>query len=162
MNLRMYRPDDAEVLAGIYQDAVRTIGPQAYDEKQIEAWARSPEDLDRFRLVLSLGVTLIAEEDGDAIAFGQFCPPDHLSLLYCRGRAARRGVGSLIYDELERRAIAGGAGEIRLEASHISRPLFEKKGFKLVSVETSVFKGVEFKRFIMSKDLVQPWPPGDG
>jgi putative acetyltransferase len=153
MTLRLFQPADAERLADVYRDSVRTIGPQAYDENQVEAWASGPDEIEGFRTRLSNGVTLVAEENGEAIAFGQFCPPDHLALLYCAGRASRRGVGSLIYDELERRALAMNAGVIRLEASRISRSFFEKKGYETVEVETSVFRGVAFERFRMIKHV---------
>lgn len=159
MNLRLFQPTDAEALADVYRDSVRTIGSQVYSQKQIDAWVRSPEDIKEFRARLSVGVTVLAEEKGEVIAFGQFSPPDHLSLLYCSGRWSRRGVGSLVYDELERHAITMGAVEIKLEASRISRPFFEKKGYHVVEAETSVFLGVEFERFRMKKRANQSPQP---
>ena len=40
-----------------------------------------------------------------------------------------------------------------MEASRIARPLFEKLGYDLEEVETSVWKGLEFERFRMIKRL---------
>jgi putative acetyltransferase len=162
ITLRRFQPNDAEKLADVYRDAVRTIGSQAYDPPQIDAWVRSPEDIERFRTALSMGLTVIAEEAGEPIGFGQLSPPDHLALLYCVGRVSRRGLGSLIYDELEREAIRMGSTLIKLEASRISRAFFEKKGYHVFETEISVFLGVQFERFRMSKVIAlvtsQPAP----
>lgn len=62
--LRSFSPRDAELLAKVYRDAVRTLGPQAYTEEQVSTWALYPEDIDEFRTRLSRGLTLVAEDQG--------------------------------------------------------------------------------------------------
>lgn len=34
--LRPFRTEDTDAIAGVYRDAVRTIGPQAYSAEQVE------------------------------------------------------------------------------------------------------------------------------
>jgi putative acetyltransferase len=153
MVLRAYIPSDAEALAGIYRDAVRGIGSQAYTQEQVAAWALYPDDMEEFRIRMSRGLTLVAEEEGREIAFGQLEPDDHLAFLYCSAANARRGIASAIYSALETRACAKGVPEIRTEASRISRPFFEKKGYTVFEVEQVVRSGVEFERFRMRKKV---------
>ena len=149
--LRLFTPQDAEALAGVYRDAVRTIGPQAYTQQQVDAWAIYPEDIEDFRLRMSCGLTLVAEEKGRIVAFGQLEPDDHLAYLYCLGSYSRQGVGSEIYRTLEAHAFQKGIVEIHTEASRISRPFFAKHGYLLSEVETVIRFGIEFERFRMTK-----------
>jgi len=152
--LRPFNLEDAESLAGVYRDAVRTLGPQAYTQQQVDAWALYPDDMGEFRGRLSRGLTLVAEEEGRVLAFGQLEPDDHLAFLYCAGRSCRKGIGSEIYHALEAHAFQKGVAQIHTEASRISRPFFAKHGYVLVEVERVVRFGIEFERFRMTKTKV--------
>lgn len=162
MILRPYISPDAEALAKIYRDAVRGLGPQAYTQEQVAAWSRYPADIEEFRTRMSRGITLIAEDDGRAAAFGQLDPDDHLAFLYCSSACARRGVGSMIYSALEAHAFAKGISEIHTEASRISRPFFEKHGYAVIEIEHVVRSGVEFERFRMRKSISKTPKPTSG
>jgi putative acetyltransferase len=100
-----------------YRDAVRSIGSEAYTPEQVAAWAEYPIDIEEFRARLSRGYTLIAEEDGRMIAFGQLDPVDHIAFLYCRGADGRRGIGTAIYGALEAHALGHGVHMISVDAS---------------------------------------------
>ena len=156
--IRRFDFQDAEELARVYRDAVHTIGPQAYTQRQVEAWAVYPDDIEEFRSRLSRGLTLVAEEEGRIIAFGQLEPDDHLAFLYCAGNRCRRGVGSAIYQVLEAHAFQKGISQIHTEASRISRPFFTKHGYSLIEVEHVNRFGVEFERFRMVKSKPGNYP----
>ncbi len=153
VKLRTFVSTDAEALVSVYRDAVRTLGPQAYSYRQVAVWARYPEDIEEFRDRLSRGRTVVAERGGNILAFGQLDPDDHLAFLYCKGEFSRKGIGSDIYDDLEAHASRTGVQRLFTEASRISRPFFEKKGFRIVEVETATRCGVEFERFRMENIL---------
>ncbi len=149
--IRAFILTDAEALAEVYRDAVRSIGSNAYTAEQVSAWAVYPDDIEEFRSRLSKGLTLVAEKDGKIVAFGHLEPDDHLAFLYCRGVNSRQGIGSEIYQMLERHSFDRGVRAIHTEASRISRPFFEKHGYTLSEVEHVVRFGVEFERFKMQK-----------
>jgi putative acetyltransferase len=149
--LRPFEPADAVRLADVYRDAVRSVAPKLYTPEQVAAWASWPDDLAAFRDKIAAGTTLVAAEGGDILAFGQLEPDDHLSLLYCRGAHCRRGIATALCDSLEAIAWARGVTAIRTEASWISRPFFERRGYRLIEIENLLFGGVAFDRSRMSK-----------
>lgn len=151
MKLRPFLKSDAEALARVYRDAVRTIGPGMYSARQVEVWALYPDDMEEFRDRLSRGLTLVAEEAGEMVAFGQLDPIDHVAFLYCAGAFSRRGLASAIYEHLEHQAASSGVTTLTTDASRISRPFFEKKAFVVRAVEHPLRLGVEFERFRMTK-----------
>jgi putative acetyltransferase len=155
MNLRKYHLGDAEALAEVYRDAARNLGRYGYTDEQTAVWARHPEDLDQFRASLSQGLTLCADVDGAAVAFGQVHPTDHIAYLYCHSAHARHGHGSRILSRLENHAASHGVSTLRVEASRVARPMFERAGYCVIAEEHPVRHGVELVRFRMAKALTE-------
>jgi putative acetyltransferase len=153
MKLRNYRQTDAEPLANVYRDAARNLGLQEYTPEQTRVWAMHPEDLEEFRVALSEGVTICAIVGESPVAFGQVSPPDHIAYLYCHSEHARRGYASAILTALEQQAISNRVTALRVEASCVARPFFERHGYGVVEEERHVRCGVEFLRFKMEKAL---------
>jgi putative acetyltransferase len=152
MILRQYSSADAEALARIYREAALITGCAGYTAEQAELWASFADD-EAFYLRLNEGVTLVAQEHEEIIGFGQLSPSDHIALLMTAPRHGRRGVATAIVKELEQIARKAGERELHTEASRIARLVFERLGFGVTEEELSEFKGMQFIRYRMSKDL---------
>lgn len=151
--IRDYRTSDAEALAELYRDSVIGIGASAYDSQQITVWSSYPENIEEFRKLLSLGLTLVAVEDSLLVAFGQLNPSDHVAFLYTATHFARRGYATEIYNRLEAYAVERCVKRLHTEASRISKHFFLKMGFHIVETELVERQGVEFERFKMEKSI---------
>ena len=152
MTLRPIGLADAPLLREIYADAVESQAPGLYADAQVRAWsalAWLPGVLDR---TLEEGSGWIS---GDDAAFAIRHPQERLSLLYCRGSAARQGHGSALLARIELEAQADGVQRLRTEASQLSRPLLERRGWRVVAPETISIGGVLFERYRMDKPLRQ-------
>lgn len=152
MALRPIVPGDDDLLREIYTDAVESLAPGLYSREQVRAWgslAWLPGVLDpSFRE----GTGWISGGDS---AFAIRQPSDRLSLLYCRGRAARQGHGSRLLRRIQADALLDGLERLCTEASQISRPLLERHGWRLIAPETITIAGVPFERYRMEKSLRQ-------
>lgn len=135
---------------------MRTFGTAFYTAEQVEAWAGYPDEGDDFAKRLKRGNTLVAEQAGEVLAFGQLEPTDHLAFLYCRGSHGRRGIATALYQALESLAIESGQIYLDTAASRVSRPLFEKQGLRVVEREEPVRRGIRFERFRMARLLFEP------
>ena len=152
MTLRPIGLADAPLLREIYADVVESQAPGLYSDAQVRAWAALawlPGVLDR---TLAEGSGWIS---GDDAAFAIRHPQERLSLLYCRGSAARQGHGSALLARIELEAQADGVQRLRTEASQLSRPLLERRGWRVVAPETISIGGVLFERYRMDKPLRQ-------
>ena len=152
MALRRAHSSDHRLLREIYTDAIETQAVLLYTPEQIRAWAALawlPGVLDR---TLAEGHGWISGIDA---AFAIRDPRDRLSLLYCRGREARRGHGSALLAQIENDARADGVERLRTEASQLSRPLLERRGWLVVAPETITIGGVSFERYRMEIVLRQ-------
>ena len=153
MALRPIHSGDHQLLREIYADAIETQAALLYTPEQVRAWAALawlPGVLDR---TLREGHGWISGTDA---AFAIRDPRDRLSLLYCRGREARRGHGSALLAQIEDDARADGLERLRTEASQLSRPLLERRGWLVLASESITIGGGPFERYRMERLLRQP------
>ena len=155
MELRRYQTSDVAALVAIYRDAVLGTGATAYSPQQVAAWATFPADLAAFGHQLAQGITLVALDEGQPVAFGQLHPVDHVAFLYTASRQGRRGYATAIYQQLEAAARQAGAPVLSTDASRLSKPFFLKMGFEVVGREEVERQGVLLERFGMHKVLTQ-------
>lgn len=154
IRVRPFTADDAAAVAALYRDSVCGLGAQAYSPAHLAAWVKYADDVAEFRTRVQRGVSLVSLESGELAAIGQLHPVDCIALLYCATRFARRGHATALYGRLEDVARQQGVARLVTTASKLSRPLFEKQGFRLFETERSVFNGAEFERYKMEKQLV--------
>lgn len=153
MNIRPYKIIEVEAIADVYRNAILEIGCEFYSPEQIKIWSSFPDNLENFSKKLQQGLTLVAIEDEQVIAFGQLHPHNRISLLYTKKQYARKGYASLIYQKLEAAAIAKGVQYLTTEASRISKFFFLKQGFERVEPEIVLRQGMKFERFRMQKKI---------
>ena len=155
--LRPLTPADHDALVEVYRDAVLSQTQGLYTPAQIEAWAHHAGRSAALQLPLREGYGLASAGDGGPIeAFGILHPPDRLALLYCRGRSCRQGRSSAILLALELRAARQGLPLLRTEASQLSRPLLQRRGWQVEQEERVLFAGEWFQRWRMIKPLAHP------
>ncbi|WP_322032938.1 GNAT family N-acetyltransferase [Paraburkholderia sp. J76] len=155
---RRYVPGrDAGALAALFRASVTTLAVSCYDASQRAAWAAAADDLADFDARLARGVTLVAQCDMQcgrtAVAFGQLFPLDQVEMLYVAPGWSRRGLATALLARLEALAREAASTVLSTDASAVSRPVFERAGFSLISSEWVVRDGVSLPRFHLCKPL---------
>ncbi len=153
--MRWLAPGDGDQVAAVYRDAVLSQARGLYSEAQFTAWAQVAQE-PSFRAILQrgLGLASCSISNLDCIeAFAVLEPGHRLSLLYCRGRASRQGRANALLDRLEQHARASGCPQLHTEASQLSRPLLQRRGWMTAATEVVVFAGLPFQRWRMIKPL---------
>jgi hypothetical protein len=146
---------DHPELLEIYGDAVSSQAPGPYDARQVRAWLSQLGPRGALAATLKRGSGLVScAESGEIEAFALMEPEDRLSLLYCRGRAARQGHATGLLQRLECLARAQGLGQLRTEASQLSRPLLQRQGWRVAWLELLLIDSIPFRRYRMTKSLV--------
>jgi putative acetyltransferase len=152
---RLATAGDVPVLAALYRETALALGPQAYSPEQVQAWARSTDDAQRFARYILDAETWIAGADADG-----FCgvalhgTTAEVHSLYVRSALTRRGIGGALLAHAMGQARLRGASRFEAWATPFSRPLFERAGFQLERVVSEPYQGVLFDRLRMAT------PPG--
>jgi putative acetyltransferase len=126
--LRPMLPSDGPLLAAIFQESIEVLAEEDYDEGQRNAWASAADD-PSFLQRLEDSLTLVATMAGSPVGFIALEGPGAIAMLYVHPAVARQGVGSLLYDAIERLATGRGAKQLTVDASDNAKPFFDAKGF---------------------------------
>jgi putative acetyltransferase len=133
---RRANPSDADDIAEVHRDSIRSIGPRFYLPETVDDWGaglrgdlyvRAMERGEVFYLAVGVidgkpAVLGFASHDVDATGHG--------TAVYVRGSAARRGIGSALFRLAEADAVATGATSIEVDASVAAVEFYRANGFE--------------------------------
>lgn len=153
MQIRLFRPEDADQIAKLFHDTVREVNVQDYSIPQVQAW--SPDDL-YFRdwaTVCTQRFTYVAESEGLILGFGELETNGHIDCFYCHKDYQRCGIGRSIYQAIESKARELNVDRLFTEASITAKPFFESLGFTLITAQQVLCRGETFTNYRMEKTL---------
>lgn len=139
--LRPLLPDDAPALAAIFGASVDELTADDYDEDQRAAWMATAEDEAAFAKRLGAMLTLVATVEGAPAGFAALRDNRHFDMLFVDPALARRGIGALLADAVERLARARGCEALTVDAGDTARPFFERRGYKATSRQSVPVNG---------------------
>ena len=148
MYLRPYRTEDLNEIATLFYQTVHSVNAADYSKEQLDVWATGNIDETRWNDSLCAHTSIVAEEDGKIIGFGDIDHTGYLDRLYVHKDYQRRGVASAICSELEKTA---DGREITVHASITARPFFEKRGYVTERSQLVERGGVLLKNYVMRR-----------
>lgn len=148
MELRPYRPTDCAALAELFYHTVHTVNARDYPPEQLNAWATGQVDLNQWQQSLQAHVTVVAEEQGTIVGFGDMDRTGYLDRLYVHAEHQGQGIATAICQRLEQAV----GGTIVTHASITARPFFEKRGYRVVKEQRVERHGVYLTNFVMEKE----------
>jgi len=155
VRIRLFTPADAAALAVIFHEAVRKVGPRGYTPEQTVAWSPAPVPAEAFLARVSDGrEVFVAVNDADSpLGFIELEADGHIDRFYCHPDVVGTGVGSALYDRLERAAQDRGLARLFVEASEVVRDFFVRRGFRLIRRQDFARNGVPIHNYVMDKSL---------
>ncbi len=127
--LRPFLPADLPVLAEIFQASIEGLTGEDYSASQQEAWMALAED-DSFAQRLAQALTLVVTVEGSPVGFIALKDNELIDLFHVHPAAAGQGMGTMLYDAIEKLAGARGALRLVAEVSDNALPFFQKHGFQ--------------------------------
>ena len=152
MKLRRYESKDCEELIRLFYDTVHTVNSKDYAKEQLDVWATGREDHVRWDNSFKDHVTIVAEEDGIIVGFGDMDTQGYLDRLYVHKDHQNKGVGGKIVAALENELFVHDTPAFTTFSSVTARPFFEKMGYKVEYKNTVVKDGVQLINFFMKKE----------
>ncbi len=153
MHLREYAPTDVEAVAQLFTETIHAVNSRDYSAEQLAVWAPRPYDLARWSARCARTCPIIAEDNGTIVGFCELEADGHIDCFYVHKDYQGRGVGWLMYDEIERRARLSGLPRLYAEVSITALPFFRRQGFQIVAQQEVQLQGVGFTNFRMEKLL---------
>lgn len=147
MQIRPYRPSDCDAMADLFYNTVHNVNAADYSPRQLDAWADGKVDLAAWNCSFQEHCTLVAEENGEIIGFGDITGEGYLDRLYVHHLYQRQGIATALCDRLEQTV----KGNITTHASITARPFFEKRGYRVVRQQQVERRDVLLTNFVMEK-----------
>jgi putative acetyltransferase len=172
VNVRDAVVGDAEAVREVHRRSIEGLGPEAYGPEQVRAWAAACESADYAAAIEGDGAFLVAEPDqpDGIVGFGSLSPdpPEgyavdvggEITAVYVAPEVARRGVGTALYRELERRARRRGVHRLGLLSSRNAVAFYEAHGYGKVRERDHEFSaGDDTGVTGIVVEMVKPRPP---
>ncbi len=150
--IRPLEPKDRPRLPALFRASIQGLAHPDYGAEQLRDWA-AEADRETFTAELEKGVTVVALEFGQPVAFAQLAPLDYLNMLYVHPDSAGEGMATLLFQYLEDEARIHGVDTIRTHASRTARRFLAGSGFEEVAAETVQQGCSALERFRMEKRL---------
>lgn len=153
MNIRMYKSEDCREILELFYNTVHSINSRDYSLEQLDVWAPKEIDIALWDKSLSQHYSIVAEENGVIIGFGDLDAIGYLDRLYVHKDYQGIGVATTISNELENYAQENHISIVTTNASITAKPFFKKLGYEVVKEQFIERNGQFLKNFIMKKVL---------
>ncbi len=154
MEIRLFQLQDVEQIAQLFHDTVHEINIQDYSNQQVEAWAPNNIYFRNWAKICATRFTYIADQNGLILGFGELEANGHIGCFYCHKNYQRCGVGRLIYQQIERKALYLHLKGLFTEASITAKPFFAQMGFTVLQKQQVYCRGVSLTNYLMGKSLI--------
>ena len=127
IQVRQAKEEDLPSIYRLVQNVVAISYNGVYPTEAIEAFKHHHSE-EQIRIDATDGYTIVAEYDNEIVATGTLYETN-IRRIYISPRHQRKGIGRLIIQELEKKALAEKLTTLDLGASLVSRQFWESLGF---------------------------------
>lgn len=137
IRVRRTTRDDAEAILSLHVASIRALGPAAYDEHEVAAWATKDHGPEGYPVEDDRKRMFVAEADDGIAGFGEVdVDGSEVTAVYVHPDHARHGVGSALLDRLETEARAEGLDSLALTASLNAVAFYEAASYEVLGEVT--------------------------
>lgn len=155
MKIRLFHEQDADQIARLFHETVRSINIRDYSLNQVRAWAPDDIHFRNWAKVCSERFTYVADDEGVIVGFGELELSGHIDCFYCHKNYQRKGIGRKIYCAIEAKAHELGISRLYTEASITANLFSLLMGFSIVREQQVECRGEIFVNYAMDKFLTQ-------
>lgn len=155
ISIKRTKAEDLEAIINLYYDTVKLINSKHYSPEQIEAWLDDETRPERFlsKINNQLGYVCV-NENNELLGFSSITEDGYLDMLYANNNYQRKGVGTLLLEQMEMATKIRNLDYIVADVSITAVPFFKSNGFEFVREQHVERNGVKLTNFRMKKSYV--------
>lgn len=150
VHLRRWASDDAIECLNVFRRAVHEGAAEKYNAAQRNAWAPITPPTGPVFERLSDQWAWVGIDHDQIIGFMTMAKNGYLDMAYVLPDYMGAGVSGRLYDVLITDARDAGLTDLTVDASHLARQFFAKRGWRVDTPETVTRDGIKIERFKMS------------
>ena len=154
LTLRQGSLADLDKIKELFTGTITTICTNDYTNEQIAVWASTVENSHRWQDAVESQFFIIAEIDNEIVGFGSLDNNSYIDFMYVHKDYQRMGIAETLMNALETEARDCGTTILKSDVSKTAKTFFEKKGFKVITEQINLRKGIEIVNYKMRKELI--------
>jgi len=156
IELRAFRPGDEPALRAVFESAIHEVAIRDYSQRQVDAWAPRPCDVDAWARRMQGIAPFVALLDGRIAGYADLQASGDIDHFFVAAAAGGQGVGGALMRRILARAGELGLDELTSHVSITAQPFFARFGFEVVEHRVFDVRGVEMRNVAMRKRLMPP------
>lgn len=132
ITVRPFNLADAAPCRAVFYEAVHEGAAAFYTPQERAAWAPSPDVPDQWADRLADQITFVGESADGIEGFFTLNHDGHVDLAFVRPRNMGTGLAGRLYDACFAAPNARGLTRAYTEASHLARPFFQRRGWRVI------------------------------
>lgn len=152
IHIRRYERGEEPALFEIYCTAIHLVASRDYTAEQVQAWAPLDFDSVLWRDTIRHINPFVAELAGELVGYADVQSNGYIDHFFVSGRHPRRGIGTLLMQQILDEARALGIETLTSDVSRTAQPFFERFGFVVVEQRSPVLRGIVIPNALMQRD----------
>ncbi|MCT7943162.1 GNAT family N-acetyltransferase [Shewanella holmiensis] len=153
-----FHPCHAPAISLLYHQAIQAIQHPRYNSAKKLAWSRAPRSTKHWQLRYKLNKAwLVQNAQQQIVGFigieTQFHQRGYIDCLYVDPHFQHQGIASLLIEHLQCWAKSQHYQRLSVDASYLSKPLFERHNFRLIKSNLRVKNNQTLAAFYLEKVL---------
>jgi len=155
LKIRQAENSDISAITQLFYGTIQAINSKDYPQDEIDDWSSWHTDFDKWNERITEQYFIVAIFDNKIVGFGSLASDGYLDFMYVHKDFQGQGVASLLFSELEKKAIEQKNQEIYSEVSKTAKPFFERQGFVLKKKQLKKSRDKELENYLMTKKMTQ-------
>ncbi|QIR13891.1 GNAT family N-acetyltransferase [Shewanella aestuarii] len=158
MFITEFTPAMADQISQLYHQAIQQISHPRYNQSKKTAWSKAPRSKKYWQIRLRRNKTwVMINEHQQLIGFisvaTDFTHQGYIEYLYVSPQYQQQGIASALLRTLQTWCQQQSFTQLSVDASYLSRPIFEKAGFTLCHPSYQRKLGQTLNGFLLTKPI---------
>ena len=141
-------------IQNLFSETITFVCQNDYDQRQIEVWKSSIENLERCQSLIQNQYFIVAELKDKIVGFASLDKGNYIDVLFVHKDFQRMGIAQKLFVELENEVKRVNSFVLTSDVSKTVKAFFESNGFTVLAEQVQVRENVEIVNYKMQKELV--------
>lgn len=148
--IEKYKEKYCYEVISLFYNTIHSINIKDYSKKQVDVWASKNIDIKKFNKSLLENFSIVAIKNDMIVGFGDINIEGYLDRLYVHKNYQRKGIGTLICDNLEKNI---SYRKIITHSSITAKPFFKSRNYIIMKKQYVKRNNIYLKNYVMEKYL---------
>lgn len=153
VKLKKYSSKYLEEILSLFNHTIESVNMKDYTQAEINQWVQYHPNLDKWNQRFENSYCIVAFCDKELVGFGNIQNNGYLDCLYVSKEYIRKGIGELLFCELEKYAKSRQNKKISTDASITAVHFFSKMGFNVIQKQNNERNGQNLINYRMTKEI---------